>query len=187
LRYLGRRQGTLAACLLAKAGARQQRRSSHSRVQPKATHRWRTVRHPCCRFRHIRVATRALIAAPGPRLASLCSAGRFGGENVETDLTPPRLHSHSRQRSAAGRLCGRRAGVSSHEAGRLQRLVRPGNRHPAHPAPPRPARQRKSPDVIGRTSTPGQGRTRLSFRRQTHRARTIRPRWRIGKRAQDSP
>src|SRR5262249_23870546 len=34
LRYLGRRHRTLAACLLAKAAAPQQRRSSHRRVHP---------------------------------------------------------------------------------------------------------------------------------------------------------
>jgi hypothetical protein len=34
------------------------------------------------KFRCIRAATRALIAAPGPRLASLCHVRRMGYSNV---------------------------------------------------------------------------------------------------------
>src|SRR5215831_1036517 len=100
------------------SSGRKPRRSSHSRMQPKAT---RIGIVP--RFRRIRVATRGLIAAPWTPLASLCCRGEVGTgpvvenscsgaatmkhrleKDADCELTSPRLH--SRLRSLAGRLQG---------------------------------------------------------------------------------
>src|SRR5207244_13032914 len=109
LRYLGRRQGTWLACLLAKAGARQQRRSSHSRVHPKATRPAAQAAGTDTADGSASVqkispppaATRGTHCRPPRPPASLSLfAEQEEKKCSETGLTPPRLH--SRTSSPAG-------------------------------------------------------------------------------------
>ena len=92
---------------------------------------------------------------PGPPASHLlCSAGRSRGQNVETDLTPPRLH--SRRSSAAGRAAGAgtpRGAQHLQPLADLHRVLEERRHHEARGSqgqdPRRAADRRRLPSVPG--------------------------------------
>src|SRR5262249_26288158 len=97
---LGRRPRTRVACFLAKAGARQQRRSSHSRVHPKATRPSGAAGTGAAGSASVQkispppAATRGTHCRPPRPPASLSLFAEEEEKKCsEIDLTPPRLHS----------------------------------------------------------------------------------------------